>query len=264
MVDDAPFRADGDEALGLWTRPLPPPPDHPDLRTLCFEYSSRGDRVPGRLLLPPEDSGSAPLVLLQHGPCGSDEARDLDTTRGTWALAGAAVASIDFPLHGERADAKLMETLGGGFGPGTSPAAQTLGFEFARQAVIDLRRALDAAAKLPGVDASRSVYAGFGLGALVGAIFCGVDPRPRAAALGGGGLGPLGANPADFVAGAAGRPLLFAGATGDETIPRAATEALFAAAGDPKELRWLDVTQRELPGAALETIWSFLRGSLFD
>ena len=41
-----------DEPLALWQEPLPPPPGAADLRAERFEFTSRGDRVPGRLLLP--------------------------------------------------------------------------------------------------------------------------------------------------------------------------------------------------------------------
>jgi len=167
------------------------------------------------------------------------------------------VASIDFPLHGARASRKQPGRSGAG--PGLA-----LANELARQAVIDLRRALDAAAGLPGVDAQRVAYAGFSLGSIIGATFCGVDPRPRAAALalGGAGLGPPETDPLRHVGRIAPRPVLFIGATRDQTIPRAATEALFGAAGEPKQLLWFDATHTQLPGAALKAMWLFLRTAL--
>jgi predicted esterase len=133
-----------------------------------------------------------------------------------------------------------------------------------RQAVIDLRRALDAAPGLAGVDARRVVYAGFSLGAIVGATFCGVDPRPRAAALAlaGGGLGPPDTDPLRHLGGFAPRPLLLIGATRDQTVPRSATEALYETAGDPKQLLWFDATHDSLPGQALKAMWQFLRSPL--
>jgi fermentation-respiration switch protein FrsA (DUF1100 family) len=50
-------------------------------------------------------------------------------------------------------------------------------------------------------------------------------------------LGPL--EPARTVGGIAPRPVLIVGAPSDERIPRRSTELLYAAARDPKELRWL-------------------------
>ena len=48
-------------------------------------------------------------------------------------------------------------------------------------------------------------------------------------------------------------------ASKDETIPRAATEKLFAAAADPKEILWFDnATHTTLPGVALKAMWQFV------
>jgi dienelactone hydrolase len=256
MRDDALFAADPDEPLALWQRRQAPPAAAPDLRAIGFEFASRGDRVPGRLWLPPRGAGPFPLVLLQHGLGGSKQAPYLDATAPVWVRGGAAVASIDFPLHGERASAKLSEPL--------ALRGPALAAELMRQAVIDLRRALDAAAALPGVDGDRVAYAGFSLGAIVGATFCGVDARPRAAALalGGGGLAPPETDPLRFLPRFAPRPLLLVGATHDRTIPRAATEALFAAAGEPKQLLWFEASHDALPGRALKAMWQFLRAHL--
>jgi fermentation-respiration switch protein FrsA (DUF1100 family) len=102
------------------------------------------------------------------------------------------------------------------------------------------------------------------MGAIIGATFCGVDPRPCAAALAlaGGGLGPAETDPLRHIAGFAPRPLLLVGATRDQTVPRSATEALFAAAGEPKQLIWFDATHTALPGQALKAMWQFLRPPL--
>ena len=260
MTDAGFFAADSGEPLAAWRRPQPPPAVATDLRALAFEYSSRGDRVPGRLWLPPRGAGPFPLVLLQHGLGGSKEAPYLDATAPVWVRGGAAVASIDFPLHGARASRKQRERIGvGGDGPGRALANELL-----RQAVIDLRRALDAASAWPEIDERRIAYAGFSLGSIIGATFCGVDARPCAAALAlaGGGLGPPETDPLGFVGRIAPRPLLLVGATRDQTIPRAATEALFAAAGEPKQLLWFEGTHDALPGIALKAMWQFLRAPL--
>ena len=256
MHEDALFASDPGEPLALWQRPQAPPATATDLRCFGFEYASRGDRVPGRLLLPPRGAGPFPLVLLQHGLGGCKESPYLDATAPVWVRDGAAVASIDFPLHGARAGGKLGDRLASPAGA----ASGALANELMRQAVIDLRRALDAAAQLSGVDARRAVYAGFSLGAIIGATFCGVDPRPRAAALAlaGGGLGPPETDPLRHVGRIAPRPVLLVGATRDETVPAAATEALFAAAGEPKQLLWFEASHQALPGTALKAIWRFL------
>lgn len=266
MADDALFQPDSDEPLGLWLREERPPAIQPDLRAVAFELSSRGDRVPGRLLLPPEADGPFPWVLLQHGANGSkDEPYILDVA-APWVRAGVAVASIDFPLHGARANPKLSQLLREGLGlegrPG-GPARRVLR-EFVRQAVIDLRRTVDAADRLPELDAARMAYAGLSLGSIVGATFCGVDPRPQAAALalGGGGFGGPGVDPAVHLPRFAPRPVLFVNMSGDETVPRSSSEALFAAAGEPKEIVWFDGGHRELPGRGVKAMWVFLERHL--
>lgn len=258
-----PFAIDREEPLGLWRGPAPADPAAPDLRVERLEFSSRGDRVPARLLLPPEGDGPFPLVLLQHGANGSKEAPYMVQVAAPWVRAGAAVLSIDFPLHGERASAKLSGLLRSGLGlegrPG--PAARRVVEEFVRQAVADLQRALDAAEQLPQVDAARVVYAGLSLGSIVGAAYLGVDARPRAAALalGGGGFGGPLVDPCVHVARFAPRPLLFVNASRDEVVPRSATEALYAAAAEPKEIQWFDAGHQDLPGRAMKAMWFFLQ-----
>jgi dienelactone hydrolase len=260
------FPFDPDEPFGLAHRGIPALEAYPDLRCFRFEFSSRGDRVPGRLLLPPQGDGPFPLVLLQHGSGGSKDAPYLDATAGPWGRGGAAVATIDFPLHGERASAKLSELLLAGL-HGPSDAGENVAIlmrEFFHQAVVDLRRALDVLERLPEIDAERAAFAGFSLGTIVGAAFCGLDPRPRAAAfaIGGGGTGPPDMDPARNVGRFAPRPSLFVNTTGDEVISRAAAEALFAGGGEPKQMLWFEGGHTQLPGEALKAMWRFLKHHL--
>jgi dienelactone hydrolase len=176
------------------------------------------------------------------------------------------VASIDFPLHGERASAKLTERVLLELGsPGGAVRVDTsLWRDLARQAVHDLQRALDALETQPGIDATRIGYAAFSMGTILGAPFCALDARVRAAALaiGGGGFGPGDLDPVRHVPRFAPRPLLFVNAERDERIPRAAAEALHAAAAEPKEIVWFDCTHSALPGAALKAMWRFLQRHL--
>jgi dienelactone hydrolase len=266
MGASARFADDPDEPLGLVRWPIPAPADYADLRAFRFEFSSRGDRVSGRLLLPPEGAGPFPLILLQHGVGGAKDAPYLDATAGPWGRGGAAIACIDFPLHGERASAKLTDLLIRSIGDASQPSesAAILVREFFDQAVADLGRALDALGRLPEIDSGRSVYAGYSLGTIVGAAFCGRDPRPRAAAfaIGGGGMGPPELDPARCVGMFAPRPSLFINATRDEVISREAAEALFEGAGEPKQLLWFEGSHSQLPGEALKAMWLFLRQHL--
>jgi dienelactone hydrolase len=264
MADLAALRARPGEPLDLRVFSLELPEHLADLRGSRLEFTSRGDRVPGRLLLPPAGEGPFPVVLLQHGGGGSKEADYLDATAGPWVRGGAAVLSIDFPLHGERQSSKLSERLLAGLAKREGLARDVMWVEFARQALADLQRALDAAAVLPELDAERAAYAGFSLGTILGGTFLGLDARPRAAALavGGGGFGPESVDPVHHIGRFAPRPLLFVNAAHDETIPREATEALFRAAGEPKRIEWFDCTHAALPGRALKAMWLFLREEL--
>jgi dienelactone hydrolase len=250
--------SDPDEPLGALFFECEAPPALGAVRCLRFEYTSRGDRANGRLLLPAERGGRRPLALVGHGAGGSCDAPYMDAVAGPWVRAGAAVAAIDFPLHGERRSAKLTERLLAGLA-GAAPPDGLVG-DFAGQALLDLRRALDALAGHPEVDVERNVYAGFSLGTIVGAVFCAGEPRVRAAALaiGGAGFGPAGLDPAHHIARFAPRPLLFVNATRDDRVPRAAAEALHAAAAEPKKVLWFECGHADLPGRALKAMWGFL------
>jgi len=261
MTAGGDFHYDDGESLGLVCTAAPVPRDWPDLRALRFEFSSRGDRVPARLLLPPEGDGPFPVILLQHGIGGSKRADYIESSAGPWARRGAAVATIDFPLHGERASAKLTESLIESLRDTgrTNRAVRILTREFFQQAVVDLRRTVDALEALPVADAERLAYGSFSLGTVVGASFCDVDPRPRAAAfaIGGGGSGPPEFDPAVRVAGFAPRPSLYLNTTRDEVFSRESALALFEGAGEPKQQLWFEGAHAELPGAALKAMWCF-------
>lgn len=264
-MDDARLRPDPAEPLAPHVGDVPLPDPLADLRGRRVEFSSRGDRVPMRLLLPVSGGGPFPLVLLQHGAGGAKDADYLDATAGPWVRGGAAVASIDFPLHGERHSGKLTETLLASLASGGVQALEPgLWSALVRQAVCDLQRGLDALARLPEVDAERVVYAAFSLGTLLGAPFLAVDTRPRAAALavGGGGFGPPETDPARYIGRVAPRPLFFVNAESDERIPREAAERLHAAASEPKQVLWVEGGHRDLRGATLKAMWRFLQPHL--
>jgi dienelactone hydrolase len=257
------FRLELDEPLGALFQERPAPAAFRPARQLRFEYTSRGDRVSGRLLLPP-GSGRHPLALVGHGAGGAKDAGYMDAAVAPWVHGGAAVASIDFPLHGERASAKLSERLLASLAPGAGSGHEALWLEFAGQAAVDLERALDALALHPEIDTGRAVYAGFSLGTILGALFCAGEPRVRAAALaiGGGRVGPPGADPTEHIADFAPRPLLFVNATRDERISRERAEALHAAAAEPKQVLWFECGHADLPGRALKAMWQFLKPHL--
>lgn len=257
MPKSEPFAAT-DEPLCVWCS-RPEPGD--GSRQVRIEYSSRGDRVPARLLLPERPDGASLLILAQPG--AGSRSLDAPALCKAWVARGAALLVVDLPLHGERASAKLSERVRAGMGPeGTASSLErSLWSDFVQQAVADLRRGLAAAWTHPEVAGRPAGFAGFALGARVGTLLCAVEPRIGAAALAGGGagLGPPELDPVRFAGEIAPRPVLFVNARQDDGVARASAERLHAAARDPKEVRWLDCNGAELPGLALEAMGDFLR-----
>jgi len=213
--------------------------------------------------LPPAGNSPFPLVLLAHGAGGAKDAPYMDATAGPWASRGLAVASIDFPLHGERSEAKLFQLLTAEL---AGPDPGRLAGDFVRQAISDLDHALRAVCDLDEIDADRVGYSGFSLGSILGAKFCSAEPRIRAAAfaLGGAGLGGASLESDRDLANFAPRPVLLVNTNSDETIPRDAALAWFAAAREPKQQLWFDGTHTELPGRALKSMFQFLERHLTD
>ncbi len=258
------FESDPGEPLAFATRPHEPPPAGV-ARALAFELSSRGDRVPGRLELGPAP-GPLPLVLLVDASPGAARPPALAEAASAWAADGAGVACVDLPLCGARSSPKLSELLAACLRESAprDALARALVEDFLRQAVIDLRRSLDALSALPGIDASRVGLAGFGLGATVGAALCSVDARPHAVALAfcAAGPAPEPAEPRAYVAALAPRPQLFVHAAGEDAAPPDAAHALFEAAGEPKQQRWIEGPPAEREAAAARAAWEFLRPHL--
>lgn len=125
-----------------------------------------------------------------------------------------------------------------------------------------LRRALDVLLARPDVDPSRVAYVGHDFGAMFGAVLAGVDPRVTAGiALQAGTtsfadwfllsakltgearkqfverLAPL--DPVHYV-GQAKAPVYFQFATADPYVSKESADAFFAAAREPKEIRWYE------------------------
>jgi dienelactone hydrolase len=251
------------EPLGLWMRRVPPPAARPELLAQRFEYTSRGDRVPGSLWLP-RQRAECPLVLLQPGGAAAAEQATIAAACAGWVQAGVGVATIDLPLHGARSDHKLAARVEAALLAPEGDSARDLAFEFARQAVIDHERALDVLAGLDGIDTTRIAFVGFGRGALIGAAFCALDPRPRAAGLAftGAGSAPTGLDPAEYVARIPPRRLLLVNAPHDPLVSKSAADRLHRAAGDAADVCWIEGADETRTAAALEAVWSFLGDAL--
>jgi len=128
------------------------------------------------------------------------------------------------------------------------------------QQVVDIRRAIDFLLAQPGVDPERFAYVGHDFGGMYGVLAGGLDQRPThyvimaatprfpdwylyAPKLEGEAreafihqMAPI--DPIRHVGNLSPAPVLFQFASNDVHIPRERAEEFFAAAGEPKEIRW--------------------------
>jgi dienelactone hydrolase len=215
-MTDALHLARDREPLGLQVGPHVDAPA--GARVQQIEFSSRGDRVTGLWQGPASSVGPLPLVLVAHAL--GESAPDALAPFGDSAMSSKMVAAaVDFPLHGARADQKLLHLLESG-----SARCAGLASEFVQQAVIDLERALDALEAVAPIDRGQIGFVGFGLGAQIGAALCALDPRPAAVVLAPGvGRGLAAApDPEQYLARIAPRPVLRV-----TEPPRAASAAIW-------------------------------------
>lgn len=194
-----------------------------------------GERVPGILLLP--DRTPSPAVLLVHGFTSRKE-RMVESLGAGLLRHGVASLAIDLPMHGEREGTLDQRTL-------RNP------FEVVsrwRLAVTECRMAIGVLREHPAIDARRLGLAGYSLGAFLGVTVAAAETDVRAVLLAAGGdlpadlpFGPIVrtvADPPKQVRMLAGRPLLMVNGRLDRTVKRDQAERLYAAAGEPKEIRW--------------------------
>jgi len=223
------------------------------------EYSSvNAQRVPGWLVLPTKGEGPFPCVIVGHGAEGSKQ--DFETLYGFLAVRGYASFAIDAQYHGERkVEGKKLFT-------GQWYEMRTVMV----QTVIDSRRGIDYLETLDEIDPDRIAYFGISMGVLIGTPFLALDERVKTSILlvGGGdyeiimneskllpfvllrytsGLpvhevaekfAPV--DPVNYIGRFSPRPLLMMNGKNDNIIPPAAAQALFDAAGEPKDIRWFE------------------------
>ncbi|WP_395138302.1 alpha/beta hydrolase family protein [Armatimonas sp.] len=224
------------------------------LYNLTFSGGS-GASVPALISVPVvAAAGKRPAVILLHG-LGGDK-NQLQALAMLLSGKGYLTVAIDVAGHGDRPkvnDKSIAEQDLAGM---RTVAAQT---------VQDLRCTVDYLASRPDVDVKRIGFVGVSLGGVLGARFLTEEPRVAAAALwvAGGDWGTLittsahpfakrfrdsGENdamkiraaladvdPVPTLSRAAPRPLLFLTGASDDVVPRACSDALFAAAKEPKE-----------------------------
>ena len=234
------------------------------VRFLRFSYlSAHGQRVPALLFTPLRASAKMPVpcLVLLHGLGGSKEV--MAGLALFAAQSGYASLAIDEYGQGERTP--------------TKPSARSQAEELAmtvQQSALDVRRGLDYLGTRRDIDSKRIGLAGISLGAIIGTVAAGVDPRLKATALisGGGDWGlilkTLTANraevggrstaglknldwdkvsvllapedPLTFAPHIAPRALLMLGGRKDTTIVPQAQQELYNAARLPKQIIWFD------------------------
>lgn len=201
-----------------------------------LEIAVGGDRIPGVLLLPHAHE-PVPAALVLHG-MGSRKERMADTVGVALQRQGIAALAVDLPMHGGRASAahdlrtSSPSLLLGAWGDATREAGL----------------ALDFLSRHERVDSSRLAIVGYSLGSFVANIVAGESPAVHAVVLAASGDLPDGlpfeslvrsvVDPLRAVRQIAGRPLLMVNGRFDRTVTPAQAERLFAAAEEPKTMRW--------------------------
>ena len=208
-----------------------------------------GERIPALLLLPSAD-GPVPAALLLHGLTSHKE-QMADSVGRALLAQGVASLAIDLPLHGEREGS--LESIGPG-----NPLELVRRW---RLAIDDCGIALRWLGAHREIDRARLAVVGYSLGAYVGAVVAADTPAVRALVVAAGGDLPARtpmvelvravADPLRAVRRLAGRPLLVVHGRRDRTVRPEQAERLFAAAVEPKEIRWWDAGHW-LPAAAIE------------
>lgn len=222
--------------------------------------SVNGERVPALISIP-SGKGKHPCIVFLHGYGGSKE--DIMSFASLIAAEGYAVISIDAEFHGERREeGKAL------YSPNLEESRNGI-----VQTVIDLRRAVDYLETREEIDTGKIGYVGGSMGGILGAIFIGVEPRVKAAALlvAGGNmslmimrsqhpaipairryleeqnmtykelqekLDPV--DPLNFIGKFSPRPVVFHLGKYDRIVPAESGDQLYKAAGEPKQVYWYD------------------------
>lgn len=200
------------------------------------EITNGEERIPGVLLLPHAHE-PVPAALLLHG-LGSQKERMADTIGAALQRHGVAALAVDLPLHGERGGSP--SDLRG------SNAAMLLGAW--GDATRESRVALEYLGMHESIDGRRLAIVGYSLGSFIANIVAADAPAVQAVVLAASGDLPEGlpfeslvrsvVDPLRAVRRLSGRPLLMVNGRFDRTVTSARAERLFAAAREPKTMRW--------------------------
>lgn len=245
---------------------VPPPAHHaehpvPGGTRVRLEWRVDGDPVPAVLQLPSAAPGvRVPAALLLHGYSSRGEVM-ADTVGRALLRRGIASLAPDLPLHGTRGNPL---DLGAVRNPLEAVRLWRLALREAGVAVEFLRTH-------PAVAPGRVGAVGYSLGSFLATALAARDPGVGAVVLAAGGDLPLGTpltalartvvDPVRAVRGLGGRPLLMVSGRHDPVIRPEQAERLFAAAREPKELRWWNAGH-SLPAEAIEDAADWLSGRL--
>lgn len=201
-----------------------------------LEIVDGAERIPAILLVPHSDE-PRPAALLLHG-FGSQKERMADTMGEALLLQGVASLAIDLPMHGRRS-ASPHDLAG------TSPMRLLTSW---RAAVREAGIALHYVASHEAIQKDRIGMVGYSLGSFLANVVAANAPNVRAMVLAAGGDLPEGlpfaslvrtvVDPLRAIRRVAGRPLLMVNGRFDRTVRPHQAEQLFAAAHEPKMMRW--------------------------
>ena len=215
-------------------------------RQHTIDLVSGRERVPA-VWLEPAGATTAPAALLLHG--FSSRKEQMAQAMGRALLArGVASLALDLPFHGERqgADREIPR----------NPLALVGAW---KTAIAEARAAVTWLGAQAGIDAARIGVVGYSLGGFLALMTAAEEERLRVIALAAAGDLPDRTPYAALVRGLVdplraagrldGRPLLLVNGRRDTTTRPAQAERLFAAALEPKTMRWYDGGHWPRPGA---------------
>lgn len=273
-IMDEFFAYDKDLPLEAVERKMETGADEPTCFHVTFT-SARDERVPALLTLPKDGSPAYPVILILHGVFGHKTSPNQIKRSDALVAGGHATLRIDGQYRGERESASRIAI-------GMQAQHCYRNRDAMIQTAVDLMRGVDYLSARDDIDMGRIGFAGFSMGGAIGAIFCALEPRVKAAALAitGGNFDKLNiragsessrervrrayriVDPARYVCRIAPRPLLMINAAKDEIVPKTATEALYEAARDPKRIVWYDCGHTSLPDEYLEEMIRFFDSEL--
>lgn len=201
------------------------------IREVRFWVDGPHEEIPGLVYLPAGADAPLPLVLMQHPGTGSKDDYFVAEVARQWARRGWICGGIDAPLHGERED----------FDPMGLFRDRDRFPEIAAQFGEELSLVIDALAEEIPVDVSRLGYIGYSLGSMLGVPAVARDGRFRVASfclVGEGGLVGPATGETSVIPGLRNVAVRIVAKINDELVPRASTEALYAAIPGEKDISW--------------------------